>query len=143
MSTILIQFDGACSNNGRSNAKGSYGWVAFHEDGTQAGHGQGWCSGERHSNNIAEYQALIKALEWLVQSGLRPDKVIIEGDSKLVINCVMGRWKTNMIHLRLLRSEVRGLLADLECPCHFRWIPRWKNQLCDDLSKTPDFRRTP
>ena len=69
------------------------------------------------TSNEAEYKALASALTELVgildKHGRSPGDFTVEvrGDSALVINQVLGRWKTSAPHLRELRDEVRGLLS--------------------------------
>jgi ribonuclease HI len=138
MSTVTIRFDGACTNNGRSNAQGSFGWVVISE-GRVIGHGRGYCTGSKHTNNVAEYQALIAALQWVYESGMCPEKLLMEGDSKLVVKTVSGSWRVKKPHLRELRDEIRDLLRRLKCRWGIKWIPRSANWQCDELSKTPEF----
>ncbi|GEM_PF-562321 len=67
--------------------------------------------------NEAEYRTLASALAELIsildKHGRSPQDFTVEvrGDSALVINQVLGLWKTNELHLRKLRDEVRGLLS--------------------------------
>src|SRR5215467_7093219 len=38
------------------------------------------------TNNVAEYTGIIKALEWLLENNFHNQKIMISGDSQLVIN---------------------------------------------------------
>jgi ribonuclease HI len=38
------------------------------------------------TNNVAEYTGMIRALEWLIKNNLTNEKIMIRGDSLLVIN---------------------------------------------------------
>ncbi len=69
--------------------------------------------GANVTNNQAEYLTLIRALEWLDTSlaGNRTGStILINGDSKLVLNQVQGLWKINAEPLRPLAQRVRDLL---------------------------------
>jgi ribonuclease HI len=72
---------------------------------------------EEMTNNEAEYQALIAALEDLLQTlrsaGHQPSGLSLEvrGDSRLVLNQVEGIWKTRKPHLMPLCDRARELLG--------------------------------
>ncbi len=61
------------------------------------------------TNNVAEYRALIAGLEAALSSGAR--RVLVRGDSKLVIEQLCGRWRVRNAGLQPLYSEARALLA--------------------------------
>jgi len=60
------------------------------------------------TNNEAEYGGLILGLELAAARGVR--HLIIEGDSKLVVEQVRGAWKTTAPHIKLLHANVMKLL---------------------------------
>jgi ribonuclease HI len=72
--------------------------------------------GDRVTNNEAEYDTLIAALETVLKRLREHDadpataQVEIQGDSQLVINQVRGQWKCNEERLRIRRDRVRDLL---------------------------------
>jgi ribonuclease HI len=73
--------------------------------------------GRQMTNNEAEYEALIAALQGLVERIETAEKppgdfsVEVRGDSALVIHQVEGTWKTKDDRMRILRNRVRKLLA--------------------------------
>jgi len=73
--------------------------------------------GRTMTNNEAEYEALIAALQGLterVESARRSVSefsVEIRGDSALVINQVRGKWKAKDDRMHKLRNRARALLA--------------------------------
>ncbi|MFL7791081.1 MAG: ribonuclease HI family protein [Anaerolineae bacterium] len=73
--------------------------------------------GRTMTNNEAEYEALIAALQGLIErieaTGRSPDDFSVEvrGDSSLVIHQIKGTWKTKDDRMRLLRNRCRELLA--------------------------------
>ena len=69
------------------------------------------------TSNEAEYKTLLKALTELMEvierAGKSPAEFTVEirGDSTLVINQVLGRWKTKAPRLKALRDQTRRLLG--------------------------------
>ena len=85
------------------------------------------------TNNVAEYTALAKALEWLVANNLVSEKVEIKGDSKLVVNQLAGIYKVKGKRIIPLYKQVLLLktkFSDIE----IRWIPRGENKEADRLT---------
>eukprot|EP00088_Acartia_fossae_P008006 TRINITY_DN1376_c0_g1_i11.p1 TRINITY_DN1376_c0_g1~~TRINITY_DN1376_c0_g1_i11.p1 ORF type:complete len:275 (-),score=45.63 TRINITY_DN1376_c0_g1_i11:593-1417(-) len=82
----IVHTDGACSDNGRSNAKAGVG--IFWGDDCEHNHG-GPVQGDRHTNNVAEIQAATFAIS--IARGLGIRKLNIHTDSQFLINC-MTRW---------------------------------------------------
>ena len=80
---IIVYTDGACSNNGRSNARAGFG-VYFGKDDprnvSEAYNGL-------QTNNVAELLAIIKALSILRQQIEDGEKIVIYSDSKYAIRC--------------------------------------------------------
>ena len=68
---------------------------------------------ERHTNNYAEYQALILLLEYLYTQNYR--NVLIHSDSELVVNQVNQLWTINQEELRSYATKCYGLLVQ---GCH-------------------------
>lgn len=83
----------------------------------------------RMTNNEAEYETLIVALEDLLAEldrlGRRPHQFDIEirGDSRLVINQVTGRWKARDQRMARYRDNVRRLLNHFGAS-RLHWQPR-------------------
>jgi len=85
--------------------------------------------GER-TNNEAEYEALIMLLEEMLRRGIR--ETFVFGDSKLVINQVLGLWKIKEPRLKPLAARARELVSAVGA--RPRWVPRTENVLADKLS---------
>ncbi|CAN5768996.1 hypothetical protein BH24CHL3_BH24CHL3_06200 [soil metagenome] len=69
--------------------------------------------GDNVTNNQAEYQTLIEALAWLASklgSTASKTSVHVNGDSQLVLNQLMGRWKVKNQGLRPLHHKASGLI---------------------------------
>jgi ribonuclease HI len=108
---IRIVFDGGSKGN-PGQGYGSYAldWPAYPRQVVRLQFGN------RVTNNEAEYDTLISALEAVVkrltETGADPRtaKVEIWGDSQLVINQVNGDWEANKAEMRVRRDKARGLL---------------------------------
>jgi broad specificity phosphatase PhoE/ribonuclease HI len=85
----------------------------------------------RATNNVAEYRGLIAGLEEAV--GLGATEVVVQMDSKLVVEQMAGRWKVKHPDLIELHREARDLAARFE-KVSYRWIPRAQNSHADRLA---------
>ncbi len=84
------------------------------------------------TNNEAEYMALILLIEKVVELGIR--NIEIEGDSKLVVNQVCGKWQARQAHIRKLHRKVLLLLEQVP-NWSLCWVPREQNRIADSLSR--------
>jgi ribonuclease HI len=85
----------------------------------------------RATNNQAEYEALIRALE--VARDYSFDEVDVRGDSQLIVRQVRGQWDTNDPDLREHRVTVRELLGAFE-EWSIEHVPREINDRADELA---------
>jgi ribonuclease HI len=88
---------------------------------------------ERSTNNVAEYVAAIRALEWLHEQGFR-GTVVVSGDSQLVIRQMLGEYQVRAEHLQDYHTWLTRLASEFEA-VQWVWIPREQNQRADALSK--------
>jgi ribonuclease HI len=100
--------------------------VIVHQSGRYVGHGA------LMSNNVAEYSGFIDAI---LQVKKFPGPAIIKGDSKLVINHLLGKWKINGGLYMPFYEQARNLFAIERERLGLRWIPRKDNDECDVWSK--------
>ena len=63
-----------------------------------------------NTNNFAEYNGLINGLELAIENKLENNKIIVYGDSLLVINQVNNIWKCRSDNLKLLYKNARRLI---------------------------------
>ena len=131
---IVVYFDGACEPK---NPEGiaTYGFVIY-KDGEKLAEGKGlacepfsWGA----SNNVAEYTALIKALEYLVENGLTDDEVLVKGDSQLTIRQMQGIYSVKAERIIPLHEKATELVKKFR-KIRFQWIPREQNEEADHLS---------
>ncbi len=85
----------------------------------------------RATNNVAEYQALLAALEYALKSGHPRLKVI--ADSELLVKQIQGRYKVNSPDLRPLYEEARRQIAQLDS-FRIEHVLRGKNKQADRLA---------
>lgn len=88
----------------------------------------GWAT-----NNVAEYEAVIRALTLAADRGARSATVMT--DSKLVVMQVTGEWRVHENHLAVLRARVQNQVSRFEGGVEFEWIPREQNERADRQSK--------
>ena len=82
------------------------------------------------TNNVAEYQALVSALETAAKLGAT--RVTIQADSQLVIRQLEGSYRVRQPHLKPLFDRVRALLAPYD-DVELRHVPREENAEADAL----------
>ena len=91
------------------------------------------------SNNVAEYSAAIKALEWLSNNGLQRSPIFLRGDSRLIINQLKGEFKVKATRLRALHGRAISLLREFS-NLKLEWVDRSKNAEADLLSRRAYYR---
>ncbi|MGJ4051241.1 histidine phosphatase family protein [Corynebacterium macclintockiae] len=91
------------------------------------------------TNNVAEYQGLINALELAIEvakmRGAAPSELEIQVrmDSKLVVEQMSGRWKIKHPDMKPLAARVKELEATLAAVTYI-WVPRAQNKRADELA---------
>ena len=84
----------------------------------------------RATNNVAEYTALIKALEAAAQFG--SEQISIFSDSELLVRQINGRYKVKSEQIRPLYQQAVNLLAKFK-NWKVQHITRDKNEQADNL----------
>ena len=82
------------------------------------------------TNNVAEYRAVLLGIELARELGA--DELELVGDSKLIVEQVMGNWKVKQGHLRPLHTKARDALRDLPS-WSIRHVKRGENERADEL----------
>ncbi|MCQ4575137.1 MAG: ribonuclease HI family protein [Candidatus Brocadiales bacterium] len=83
------------------------------------------------TNNVAEYRALIRGLEWALE--YHPVKVDVFCDSELVVKQVNGQYKVRAPSILPLHREARKLIGKLP-EWRLQYIPREENVQADALA---------
>ena len=115
--------DGAARGN---PGPASYGLVLRRPDGTPL-ESLGKYIG-RHTNNVAEYYALIAALDYAVANGIK--RLRVHSDSQLIVNQIKGLYKVKHPDLRPLHERAKKMAAGLET-FTIQYIPREQNREAD------------
>ena len=83
------------------------------------------------TNNVAEYLALVYALQEALQAGYTA--VTVKTDSELLARQINGRYKVRDPQLKLLHDLARHLIGGF-ARCTVEHIPREENALADRLA---------
>jgi ribonuclease HI len=132
-SLAVVHFDGACEPP-RGGGLATYGFTVEGDGLAYEERGLAVRPGAAHAtNNVAEYSAAIRALEWLRGRGFR-GTVILVGDSQLVLRQATGEYAVHAEHLRAYREHLLALVTNFS-DVQFRWVPRSENARADALTK--------
>jgi ribonuclease HI len=88
---------------------------------------------ENSTNNVAEYTALAKALQWLLANNHSSQKVEVKTDSQLVVKQLTGEYKVKARRIMSLYKEVLFLKNKFQ-DIQIKWISRDKNREADKLT---------
>src|SRR5580693_1122205 len=132
--THSARLEGAYTANIDGAARGNpgpaaYGVVVRRPDGTTH-ESLGKYIG-RATNNVAEYYALIAALDYAAASGIR--RLRVYSDSQLIVNQIKGLYKVKHPDLRPLHERAKKQAAGLES-FTIQYVPREENRDADDLA---------
>ncbi len=122
---LTLEFDGGSRGN---PGPAGIGVVIRAEDGTPV-FTLGRCIG-RATNNVAEYRALITALEEARKLGA--NRIVIRGDSELIIRQMTGVYKVKHPDMKVLFDEAQSLLREFD-EAKIEHNLRHKNELADKL----------
>lgn len=123
----LLQFDGLSFPNPGISTSGA---VLFDSNNSKVLFEVGEYIGHA-TNNQAEYTGLIIGLKKAIEFGFMD--ILIEGDSLLVINQTIGKWKVNNDILRGLNTEVKELLTRFNS-IGIRHVYRENNKYSDRIT---------
>lgn len=135
---LEVWIDGACEpvNPGGT---ASYGLVVKQRDKTILRKAEVVGSGEKMSNNVAEYCALIALLEWCKANNINSN-ITVYSDSILLVNQMSGKWKTKSksqkgLYFPFYQKALSLLIRLGRKQFHFQWTARDRNTEADELSK--------
>jgi len=118
--------DGACRGNPGPSGIGA---VIYDRHGKVVHEISGYI-GET-TNNVAEYEALLAALDYCVKKKLHPVEIL--ADSQLMIRQLTGEYKVKHPNMKPLYQRVLGHLSQLTC-LGFKHVPREENKEADKLA---------
>ncbi|MEM2141661.1 MAG: ribonuclease HI [Candidatus Thorarchaeota archaeon] len=132
-----ISFDGACEPVNPGGVA-SWGYTVI-ESGVEIASAGGIVGeGSDMTNNVAEYSGLISALEAVAPLVGEGDRVVIRGDSQLVIRQIRGEYAVKSKRIGPLHSRLKQLIGELSrrgIEIEIRWIPREENMRANDLAR--------
>lgn len=143
MALYKLYFDGSCGpkNPGGTAAHGFVLLREGQEEPVRVGSGV-IGTGTGMTNNLAEFHALDQGLCAFISCHEAPGArhaLQVYGDSQLVVNIMNRHWKARpgKAYYESYANAVLnlGIIRRAGYVVSFDWIPREKNQLCDDLSK--------
>ena len=86
------------------------------------------------TNNVAEYSAVIMALQWLTEEDIKEmDTISFILDSELVTKQLNGLYKIKNEKLRQLAMMAKDLERKINGRATYTWSPRSKNKVADSL----------
>jgi ribonuclease H / adenosylcobalamin/alpha-ribazole phosphatase len=124
---VVVQADGGSRGN---PGPAGYGAVVSDPD-TGATLAERKAAIGTDTNNVAEYQGLIAGLT--AARELEATDVLVQLDSKLVVEQMSGRWQVKHPSMRPLARQAAELAAGFD-RISFSWIPRARNSHADRLA---------
>ncbi len=127
---LIVNTDGASRGN---PGKASYGYVIktktgviLHEEGKYIG---------LDTNNVAEYTAVLRALEYIKEkySKKAPHTIQIVADSLLIISQLAGKFKIKNPNLKKIFEKIKIIEMDLGI-ITYKHVPRAENFLADRMA---------
>ena len=90
------------------------------------------------TNNTAEYEAVARALEWVLAEKKNdhlptPQTLSFKLDSQLVVEQLSGRYKIKQAHILTYVKKIHALLREIGFPATFTYVPRAQNAAADAL----------
>jgi ribonuclease HI len=132
MSKIYINTDGGARGNPGPAAVG----VVFYDESENVIHKFSKYIGTA-TNNVAEYKALIYALEMLKKSRwlseAKNPEIYCRLDSQLVVEQVKGSYKVKNLDLKDLYQKLLIIITSLKAKIYFCHVSREENVLADKL----------
>ena len=126
MSSATIRFDGASRGN---PGKASSAAIMLDPIGRELG--RAFTAHDKQVTcNVAEYLGLIAGLRLAQKHAIK--RLIVEGDSKLVIEQVFGKWECRHVGLRGLNDLAKSIVSTFDL-VDGRWIPRNCNTEADAM----------
>jgi len=128
---ITVFFDGLCYPKNPCGVA-AYGYLAYrdghliHRGFRAVGEGKGM------TNNVAEYEGLMAAAQWLKDMEI-DEKIVIKGDSQLVIKQMKGEYRISSATSKRYVPQIKQLLQGMNVS--FVWVPREENEEADKLSR--------
>ena len=109
----------------------AYGFAVFNEE-TKNIYSEGKRLGIT-TNNVAEYNAVINALRWMIENNPKAERIHFKLDSLLVASQMSGKFKIKHPNMKGLFITAKRLEDQLEAQIIYAQIPREDNKTADRL----------
>lgn len=126
--SLIIYGDGGSRGN---PGPAAYGFAVFSEDNVLT-YGEGRKIGIT-TNNVAEYNAVINALQWVLANMPEVSQIEFRLDSQLVASQMKGVYKVKHPNMKELFISAKKLESQLSAPIIYTAIPREQNKVADKL----------
>lgn len=130
LTTIQVYFDGLCQPY---NPGGIACYAFIIKDDKNTIHSEYGLAAHNSTNNVAEYTGIIRALEWLITNNYENEKIIVRGDSQLVVSQIQRKFKVKAPRIIPLYHKVMSLISKFN-NIQIELIPREQNKEADILS---------
>ncbi len=128
MDNIVIYCDGGSRGN---PGEAAYGFVVFNNEKKVL-----YAEGKRigiATNNVAEYTAVVKALQWVKENDQQISSIAFFFDSTLVTNQLKGHFKVKNEGLRAMVFTIKKMGKELGIPISYQSVPRELNKDADRM----------
>ncbi len=127
---LIINTDGASRGN---PGLAAYGFIIKTSSGVIL-HQEGGAIGSE-TNNIAEYTAVLKSLEyvWFKYQKKSPHKIKVISDSQLIIRQLANLYKVKNPNLKVIFEKIKSLEDKLGV-VNYQSVPREQNFIADRLA---------
>jgi len=128
MDNIVIYCDGGSRGN---PGEAAYGFVVFNNEKKVL-----YAEGKRigiATNNVAEYTAVVKALQWVKENDQQVSSIAFFFDSTLVTNQLKGYFKVKNEGLRAMVFTIKKMEKELGIPISYQSVPRELNKDADRM----------
>ena len=85
------------------------------------------------TNNVAEYTAVLEALQYVQEQSLPSTDIHFFLDSLLVVNQMNGLFKVKDVNLQMLLQKIRSLEQQLHKKITYTHVPREQNREADKM----------
>lgn len=132
MKIYKCNFDGSCQPVNPSGYMGA--GIVIESDDNIYEQAIGYPKHENNSNNLAEYKAFNRILQ--LMKGKMGDHIIIQGDSNLVVNQMLGNWQIKAGSYAREALECLMLFKELckHNKVELSWVRRNFNQKANELA---------
>ena len=123
----VLQFDGG--SRGNPGVSGAGMVILEQESGLEIWSGSLFL--DTATNNVAEYTALLTGLKCAKAIGVK--QIIVQGDSQLVVNQILGKYKVKAENLQPIWRKAKSLSEEFQ-KFSINFIPRAENSRSDELA---------